>query len=235
MITSFHKMVAATLCIFWSNAFAQSNNKQPTTAHRTSDTPVSKEYFGIATGLAGFGFGISHEFILRGKFSLGPWVIFKSGSTGGISGSYSGAGDTQNSMTLNSGTSFSSVGFGLQSSFYSEACSGWHLGFLLGANRVVHSLSGSRQITLSNNVLESENFSDSKTTWGVSGGLSLGYLWGFESGLNLGIIAKPVYSTAMLATLNLPQSKNYPSMPKLEINQNEMSHSILGLAIGYAY
>ncbi len=178
---------------------------------------------------------VSHEFILRGKLSLGPWVIFKSGSTGGLSGSYSGAGDTQNSMSLNSETSFSCVGFGLQSSFYSEVRSGWHLGFLLGANRVVHALSGSRQITLSNNVSESENFSDSKTTWGVSGGLSLGYLWGFESGLNLGIIAKPVYSTAMLATLNLPQSKNYPSMPKLDTSQNELSHSILGLAIGYAY
>jgi hypothetical protein len=197
--------------------------------------PRSHEDFAVVTGVAGLGFAVTHEFVLRGKMSAGPYVTFDSGDTGSLGGTYTDLDDTRKSMFLDAQTEYQSIGFGLQTSYYSNVSSGWHLGFLLGTNRVVHSLEGSREVTVNTRKEEAENFSDSKTSWGWSGGVSLGYLWGFESGFNVGLVIKPVYTSAKLSTLNLPPSASFPSNPRLNTNENEMSASVLGLALGFAY
>lgn len=128
-----------------------------------------------------------------------------------------------------------------QISWLSSGDSGFVVAGLLGASYLESVLSGTRiyKVVATLNPLESVSLNQTISKTGLSGGVQLGYIWTFDSGLSLGIVANGVSTLAKFDRFSAPAQKGIHDdkvfnsiLDGLNDNRNASSG---GIMIGFVF
>jgi hypothetical protein len=225
-----------TLCVFafcmGFNSFLFADSKE--TAKQDELKPMNH----LFSAMAGTGFGISYSYLVAENFGVG---VFSSLITPDYQGGLSSSGlafDTNNQSYIQSYDSrqkASSISFGFEGQMFSGNAESWTLGTLLGATRFTVERSGYRSVKDGIQVLEDTNLSATQSSWGFTGGLSGGYLYGFDNGFRLGILAKLLFTSAKSPSFDAPPSKFRFSNSLSNESDAEAELSCIGIGFGYAF